>query len=386
MDRREAHGRLGYQTRAEIRTRIAAGQTHVEVASSVGCSTKTVQRIIVRSGGLPPRKKVRCPHCLSLADREEISRGLRGGDSLRQIAGRLGRAPSTISREVAANGSKKKYRAWRAERRAFQRARRPKRLKLAENSELKIVVEGLLERRWSPEQISHRLKLDYPDNPRMHVSHETIYRSLFVPTRGALRRGLTSYLRTGRKRRKARRKPDGAGRLKHRIPITDRPVEALDRSVSGHWEGDLIFGKLGHSTIGVLVERRSRFVLLLRLSAGMVASRFREVPTQRLGALPRKLRKTLTWDQGKEMAEHFRFTMETGIPVFFCEPRRPWQRATSENTNGLLRQYFPRSSDLSVHSQSDLDGVAEELNSRPRQTLRWMKPCEIFAKTVAMTV
>jgi IS30 family transposase len=385
MDRRDAHGRLDDSTQLEIRERITAGQTHVEAAEAVGCSTKTVQRILVRSGGLRPRRKARSTLRLTQCEREEISRGLKGGDSCRKIAKRLGRAPSTISREVAANGSRGRYRAWRAERRAMKKARRPKRSKLASNSRLRSIVERLLEQRWSPEQISNRLKVDYPDDPQMRVSHETIYRSLFVHARGALRKGLTAYLRTGRKQRRARRRPDGSGRLKDRISISQRPTEASDRSVPGHWEGDLIFGKLGHSAIGMVVERHSLFVLLLRLTGGRVASRVRRVLTREMTWLPTRLRRTLTWDQGKEMAEHVRFTIETGTPVYFCDPRSPWQRATSENTNGLLRQYFPRNTDLSVHSQDDLNAVAREINSRPRQTLGWMKPCEIFAKTVAMT-
>ena len=385
MRPREEHGRLSRSDRLEIRERIRAGQTHAEIASAIGCSTKSVQRLLVRTGGYPPRRRVRSPLRLTVGEREEISRGLKAGDSFRAIARRLNRAPSTISREVVANGSRNRYRAWRAERRARRMARRPKTAKLARNPRLRAKVERWLAQRWSPEQIAHRLKLEHPDGPEMHVSHETIYRSLFVQARGALRKELTAYLRTRRTRRHSRRRLDGAGRLRNMVSIAERPPEASDRAIPGHWEGDLILGEVGHSAIGVVVERRSLYVLLLHLPDGRGAPEVRRVLAEQLTALPNQLRCTLTWDQGKEMAEHVRFTIETGVAVYFCDPKSPWQRATSENTKGLLRQYFPKGTDLSLHSQDELDAVAREFNARPRQTLGWMTPCEVFAKTVALT-
>ena len=372
--------RLSDVERWEIRTRIAAGATHWETAEAVGCSTKTVQLLLKKTGGLPPRTVVRSPLRLSLCEREEISRGLKAGDSYRAIARCLGRAPSTVSREVAANGSRSRYRAWRAERRAIQEARRPKAAKLVRCSRLRAQVERLLAQRWSPEQIAHRLALDHPLDPEMRVSHETIYRSLFVQTRGALRKELTACLRSGRTRRRSRGRGVGVGRLRDMVSISERPADVEDRAVPGHWEGDLIMGRAGRSAIGTLVERKSRYVLLLELPDGRTAPVVRHALAERMATLPEQLRLTLTWDQGKEMAEHLRFTIDTGIPVYFCDPRSPWQRGTSENTNGLLRQYLPRTTDLSAHTQDDLDAIARELNGRPRQTLGWMKPCEVLAE------
>lgn len=380
MPSRGDHGRrLSAAERSEIRTRVAAGQTHWEVAEAVGCSTKTVQRLLVKTGGLASRSRPRSPHRLSLAEREEISRGLRAGESYRAIARRLGRAPSTVSREVAAHGSRTGYRAWRGERRAFQAARRPKVPRLVRNDRLRAEVERRLAQRWSPEQIARRLALDHPDDPAMRVSHETIYRSLFVQTRGALRKELTACLRSGRTRRRPHGRVAGAGRLRDMVSISERPAEVEDRAVPGHWEGDLLMGRAGRSAIGTLVERKSRYVLLFELPEGRTASCVCRALSERMATFPEQLRQTLTWDQGKEMAQHLRFTIETGIPVYFCDPRSPWQRGTNENTNGLLRQYFPRNMDLSEPCQEELDRVARELNSRPRETLGWRKPCEVLS-------
>jgi IS30 family transposase len=379
------HGRrLSAAERLEIRRRVATGETHVAVAAIVGCSTKAIQRELARTGGLSPRERRRSLLRLSLAEREEISRGLRAGDSGRAIARRLGRAPSTISREVVGNGAAHAYRAWRGERRAGERARRPKLPKLARCPRLRAVVERLLSQRWSPEQIAHRLVLEHPSDREMRVSHETIYRSLFVQTRGALRRDLTAYLRTGRTQRRSRSRPS-TGRLRDMVLITERPAEAADRAVPGHWEGDLLLGRGGGSAIGSVVERRSRYVLLVRLPKGRTAAHVRRALAARMATLPAQLRRTLTWDQGKEMAEHVRFRVETGLPIYFCDPRSPWQRPTSENTNGLLRQYFPKGADLQRYTQRELDAVARELNGRPRQTLGWRKPSEAFAQAVATT-
>jgi transposase, IS30 family len=384
--RRADHGRRLSQTdHEEIRRRVCEGETFATAAAAVGCSTKSIQRFMARTGGVMPRARERSPLRLSLADREELSRGVVAGDSLRRIAARLGRAVSTISREVAWNGPRDGYRAWRAEQTAARRARRPKPAKLATHPRLCREVERRLRDHWSPQQIAARLDCDYPDDLEMRVSHETIYRSLYVQARGALRKELTACLRTGRTQRCSHKRTEhsGTGRLRNMVLISDRPAEASDRAVPGHWEGDLIMGKGGRSAIGTLVERSSRYVVLLHLPHGRTAERVRVALTRQLSDLPAELRRTLTWDQGKEMAEHVQFTIDTNIGVFFCDPHSPWQRGSNENSNGLLRQYFPRTADLSIYTRAELDRVARELNNRPRQTLGWMKPSEVFCRSVA---
>jgi len=355
------------------------------VAAAVDCSTKSIQRLLKRTGGLPPRVSTRSPLRLSPAEREEISRGLLVGESLRRIADRLERAPSTVSRDVAVNGGRRRYRAWRAEAAASRRARRPKAAKLVRSPRLRREVERLLDERWSPQQIAHRLRLDHPDDQEMRVSHETIYQSLFVQARGALRKELTDCLRSGRARRRPHRRSAGVGELTDMVLISERPAEVADRAVPGHWEGDLIIGKASRSAIGTLVERQTRYVVLVALPGGRSAELVRDALAERILTLPEQLRRTLTWDRGKEMAEHVRFTIDTGVQVYFCDPRSPWQRASNENTNGLLRQYFPKGTDLSTHDQRHLDKVAPQLNGRPRQSLGWMKPSEALAKVVAST-
>ena len=381
------HGRrLSYAEHEEIRRRITEGQTFAAAAAAVGCSTKSIQRLMISTGGLRQRARERSPRRLSSSEREELSRGLRAGNSLRGIAALLGRAPSTVSREVIANGGREAYRAWRAEVTSMSRASRPKRAKLAVHSRLRREVERRLGECWSPQQIAARLVADYPDDPTMRVSHETIYRSLFVQARGALRKELTASLRTGRTQRRAHKRTHlNSGRLLNMVKISERPAHAKDRAVPGHWEGDLIIGKAGHSAIGTLVERKSRYVVLLHLPDGRTAEHVRLALTRELKKLPAQLRRTLTWDQGKEMAEHVRFSVDTNIDVYFCDPHSPWQRGSNENTNGLLRQYFPKSTDLSIHSRATLNAVARQLNSRPRQTLGWMKPSEVFAGAVSST-
>ena len=378
--------RLSRADRLEIERLIWGGETFATAAAAVGCSTKSIQRFIALTGGLKPRRQGSARR-LSTSDREEVSRGLVAGDSLRRIAGRLGRAPSTISREVAWSGNRGQYRAWRAEEEAAQRARRPKPSKLGTNVGLRREVERGLEEKWSPQQISRRLMRDYPDDSGMRVSHETIYKTLFVQARGALRKELAACLRTGRARRRPHMRTEqaGAGRLKDMVLISERPAEAADRAVPGHWEGDLLIGKGGRSAIGTLVERKSRYVVLLHLPKGRTAEHVRVALTRQVSKIPVQLRRTLTWDQGKEMAEHVRFSIDTKMQVFFCDPHSPWQRGSNENTNGLLRQYFPRPSDLSLHTEAYLDAVARQLNNRPRQTLNWMKPSEVFSQTVAST-
>jgi len=371
--------------RLEIRRRVASGERMEDVAIAVGRTKRHVQWLVSSFGGIQPRPTVRSTLRLSVAEREEISRGLRGGESLRRIAAGLGRAPSTVSREVAGNGGRRRYRAHLAENLAFRRARRPRSAKLARNPRLRRAVEGLLLDRWSPQQIAWQLRHDHPDDQEMWVSHETIYQSLFVQGRGALRAELTRCLRTGR----ARRRPAGRGRpygeLRDMVLLSERPAEVEDRAVPGHWEGDLIIGKGTRSAIGTLVERQTRFVMLVALPHGRTAEAVRTALAAKILTLPTELRRSLTWDRGKEMAEHARFTVETGVQVYFCEPHSPWQRGSNENTNGLLRQYFPKGSDLSVHPQAHLDAVARQLNGRPRQTLGWMKPSEALARVVALT-
>jgi IS30 family transposase len=378
-------GRLSQADRSEIERLIWAGETFEAAAAAVGCSTKSIQRFLAATGGVRRRVKERSALRLSLAEREELSRGLVAGDSLRTIATRLGRAPSTISREVAWNGHRKDYRAWRAEREAVRRGRRPKPSKLAIDSRLCREVERGLRARWSPQQIAARLASEYPGDLSMRVSHETIYRTLFIQARGALRKELTVCLRTGRAQRRPhlRTEQSGAGRLQNMVLISERPPEVADRAVPGHWEGDLIIGKGGRSAIGTLVERSSRYVVLLHLPHGRTAEDVRAALTRQISKMPAELRRTLTWDRGKEMAAHVRFTTDTNMQVYFCDPHSPWQRGSNENTNGLLRQYFPRNTDLSLHSAAHLNAVARELNNRPRQTLNWMKPSEVFCRSVA---
>jgi transposase, IS30 family len=372
-------------TRVEIRRLLGAGFGVLEVARRVGCSRKSVQRVARAEGGLPLRARSRAVRCLSLEDREEVSRGVGAGESLRQIAVRLRRSPSTISREVRANGGRRRYRAVVADRRAFERARRPKPAKLAQDRRLRAFVEAGLEQRWSPQQIVLRLQRAFPHDAQMRISHETIYQSLYVQGRGALRKELAASLRTGRTHRVAQGTRSGAGRIPGMVLICDRPAEVEDRAVPGHWEGDLILGKAGKSQIGTLVERSTRFVQLVWLPDGRSADVVADAIAAKIGTLPAALRRTLTWDQGSEMAQHASFTIKTGIDVYFCDPHSPWQRGSNENTNGLLRQYFPKGADLSSVTQHHLDLVADELNGRPRQTLNAMTPSEAFNQLVAMT-
>ena len=321
-----------------------------------------------------------------LAEREEISRRVAMGQSNPVIAEALGRSSSTVWREVEANGGRDRYRAWAAERRASQRARRPKITKLGRDEELRRVVQDWLDLRWSPEQISARLAEVYPDDPTKRVSHETIYQALFVQGRGALRRELTACLRTGRTlRRPQHRGTSGRGKIPGMVMISDRPAEAEDRAVPGHWEGDLIMGSRNHSAIATLVERSTRYVQLVELPHGRSAEAVNEALAASVATLPTQLWRSLTWDQGSEMSAHAGFSIATGVDVYFCDPHSPWQRGSNENTNGLLRQYFPKGTNLAVHSQADLDHVAAELNGRPRKTLGWKTPAERLTELIALT-
>jgi IS30 family transposase len=311
---------------------------------------------------------------------------LAAGDSSRAIAERIGRSHTTVSREVARNGGRDGYRADHGEAVAWERARRPKPAKLAVNAPLRTVVEAKLACRWSPEQISGWLGRTYPDDLGMQVSHETIYLSLFVQARGALRRELSAYLRSGRRMRRPRRvRPgeQGRGQIRDKVMISERPAEVEDRAVPGHWEGDLLMGKRP-TGIATLVERTSRYTQLVALPDGYRAEPVRVALERSIATLPAQLRQSLTWDQGREMAEHVQFTVASGVRVYFCDPNSPWQRGSNENTNGLLRQYFPQRSDLGV-SQARLDEVAAELNARPRKTLGWMTPAERYAQVISDT-
>jgi IS30 family transposase len=318
-----------------------------------------------------------------MGEREEISRGVASGESYRQIAARLGRVPSTVSREVARNGGRGRYRAQLADAAAFGRAQRPKPGKLVTEPRLRAVVEAKLALRWSPEQIAGWLPLAYPQDPVMRVSHETIYLSLFVQSRGALRRELQRCLRTGRAMRypRGKRLPQGRGQLRDVVLISERPAEAEDRAVPGHWEGDLLLGKRP-SAVVTLVERSSRYLTLVALPDGYKAEQVRPALAAAVARLPEQLRRSLTWDQGKEMAEHTKFTVDTGVAVYFCDPRSPWQRGSNENTNGLLRQYLPRGADLGQLDQVALDAIAAELNGRPRQTLGFKTPSQALAEAL----
>jgi IS30 family transposase len=317
---------------------------------------------------------------LSLIEREEIRAGIAAGESFRAIARRIGRSPSTVSREVGGLGGRGRYRATLADDRACLRALRPKRSKLASSPRLRRAVTGMLERRFSPQQISARLRLDYPDDEEMRIAAETIYQSLYVQSRGRLRKDLARYLRSGRSKRKPRRGPTGQGHIRDMVSISERPAEVEDRAVPGHWEGDLIVGKQGRSFIGTLVERQTRFVLLTELGDDSSTETVTQRIAEQIVRLPEQLRLSLTWDQGTEMADHIRFKVATGVQVYFCDPHSPWQRGSNENTNGLLRQYFPKGTDLAAHHQHELDRVAAQLNQRPRQTLGWHTPAEKMAE------
>jgi transposase, IS30 family len=371
--------RLSYADRLEILERVCAGETQPQVARALGTTTRTVRRVLARVGGAPSRRSRRRPRSslrLSLAEREEIRAGVAAGESLRAIARRIGRAPSTVSREVGGVSGRGRYQATTADDLACLAALRPKLSKLASSPRLRRAVVGMLERRFSPRQISARLRLEHPDDPEMRIAPETIYQSLYVQSRGRLRKDLSRYLRSGRSKRKPRRGPTGQGRIPDMVSISQRPAEASDRAVPGHWEGDLIVGKANRSYIGTLVERQTRYVLLSYLGNDASTETVTAKIAEQIARLPEQLRRSLTWDQGCEMASHRQFTVATGVKVYFCDPHSPWQRGSNENTNGLLRQYFPKGTDLAAHDQAELDHVAAELNDRPRQTLDWLTPAE----------
>jgi transposase, IS30 family len=360
--------------RERVLVRLRAGDPVLEIAAAFDVGKMTVYRIRDHAA-LAGRRVSHSGWRLSYEERAQIAARLELDQGVREIAAVLGRSPSTISREIARNGGRARYRSLRAEQRAQRCARRPKATKLSGRPRLLAAVEEGLEGFWSPEQISARLKHDHPDDEEMRISHETIYRSLYVQSRGELRWQLSKKLRTGRRTRRARGRVETRGQISEMVPIAQRPPEVDQRRVPGHWEGDLLVGAGGRSAIVTLVERRTRYVLLAALE-DQTTLHVTDVLAERIAQLPAHLARSLTWDQGREMAAHKRFTDHTGIQVYFCDPHSPWQRGSNENTNGLLRQYLPKGTDLSVHTQDDLDEIAASLNGRPRQTLGWRNPAE----------
>ena len=359
--------------------RRAMGEPTTRVARQMGFPAETARRLVSLTGGVRPKPRKKSRLALSTENREEISRGLAADESYRQIGRRTGKPHTTISREVARNGGRKGYRAAAAEKAALARARRPKPAKLVACERLRIAVEAGLKLNWSPRQISRWLKDTYPaEDAEMQVSAETIYVCLYVQGRGALRKELTKHLRRGHIVRQPKTRLTMRGHIKDMINISQRPAEVEDRAVPGHWEGDLLLGNPTNA-IGVLVERTSRFVMLFKLPSGINAESARLGLTQKIMTLPEFLRRSLTWDQGREMKQHLTFTLDTGMTVYFCDPHSPWQRGTAENTNGLLRQYFLRRKSVAGYSQEDLDHVAAELNGRPRETLGWKPPAHRLA-------
>jgi len=372
------------QVRSDLLARWRAGATWVQLQDEFDCSHQMVWTVVRDAGGMAPVWPKRSLKHLSLEDREEISRGLIVEESFASIGRRLGRSTSTVAREVHRNGGRDSYRAARADRDTCQRARRPKATKLDQHPALRLYVENGLEAHWSPQEISGRLALEFPDDDSMRVVPETIYQALFVQGRGGLNKELVKHLHTQRRRRRPHsvtaRNRDRGGPIIDKVMISERPAEIEDRAVVGHWEGDLIIGRQGRSQTGTLVERTTGFTMLLCLPTDRRAATVAEVMQQQIMTLPTQARRSVTWDQGIEMADHAKFTIATGIPIYFCDPHSPWQRGSNENTNGLLRRYLPRDSDLSKHTQADLDDIAARLNTRPRKRLGYLTPSEAFNK------
>ena len=371
--------------KADIWDRWQRGESMSSIGRRFDRNSSSIYPLLARTGGIRPPERRRSRFALTLAEREEVSRGLRVQLSLRAIALQLKRAPSTISREVRRNGGRAGYRAAWSDQATWERARRPKPCKLACRQALCRTISAKLQRKWSPQQIAGWLKRAHPDDETARVSHETIYRSLFIQTRGVLKKELLAHLRATRAIRRSRHaslKRDGLGQIKDAVSIRERPATVEDRAIPGHWEGDLIAGSR-NSYIATLVERHSRYVLLAKVPNKDTASVVAALVGQ-MQHLPRELRRSLTWDRGKELADHKRLTLATDLDVYFCDPHSPWQRGSNENTNRLLRQYFPKGTDLAVHSQAKLNTVARELNERPRKTLNYNSPAEKFDACVAM--
>lgn len=378
--------RLSYREKREIWERWKGGEGLTAIASELSRVPSVVFVFLQRRGGVYKPERQRSRLSLTLGERETISRGLAANWSMRSIATELGRSPSTVSREVARNGGRRQYRASDAESRAWARAKRPKPCKLSKSRRLRRIVESKLRENWSPEQIAGWLKEQYPSDEQVQVSHETLYRSLFIQARGVLKKELLKHLRRGRVMRrsaKAKRDPQRGQVILDGISIRERPAEAEDRAVPGHWEGDLIAGS-HNSYIATLVERHSRFVMLVKVN-GKDTNSVVTALSRKIKRLPAELRKSLTWDRGAEMALHTNFSIATDVEVYFCDPHSPWQRGSNENTNGLLRQYFPKGTDLSVHSQAELNKVARQLNTRPRKTLGFNTPAAKLRQSVAAT-
>jgi transposase, IS30 family len=384
--RRKHYRRITPDKRRLILRLAAQGATQQQMAEAADLSNGAVWIVTAPLGGVI-RKELwaSSPKRLSLEDRVEIRIGLEQGLSLRAIGRRLGRNASTVCREVNANGGRRAYRPMDAHRTAATRARRPKPTKLATNPRLCFRVAGDLTRLWSPQQISRRLRDEFGDDPSMRISHETIYKTIYVQGRGELRRELARCLRSGRARRVPHGRLERRAAIADMVMISERPPEAEDRAVPGHWEGDLLMGKEGKSAIGTLVERSTRFVMLFPLREGRTAEHVRRAMTQTIQGLPESLRRSLTWDQGTEMSQHLRFKIDTGVDVFFCDPHSPWQRGSNENTNGLLRQYFPKATSLLKVTDEQLQAAADGLNGRPRETLGWKTPAEKLGESVALT-
>jgi len=378
--------RLGPEAVEVLWSRWRQGKTPAQISMELGCHEWTIGWHVDRAGGFPPRARQRAAQHLAFAEREEISRGLAAGETMRTIAERLGRAVSTISREIRRNGGRRAYRASAADAAAWTRARRPKVCRLAQCAALRRIVRTKLEADWSPQQIAEWLRTTYGRDSTMTISHETIYQALYVQARGALKRTLVAHLRRARRYRRPRARASatrGPGQIVDIVRLADRPPSADTRAVPGHWEGDLLIGQRG-TQIATLVERQSRFVLLERLPSADSATVVQAL-ARRMQRLPAHLKQSLTWDRGKEMAQHKAFTVATDIQVYFCDPQSPWQRGSNENTNGLLRQYFPKGMDVSQVTQQQLNAVANKLNTRPRQTLGWKTPAEVLAASVAST-
>jgi IS30 family transposase len=382
---RKQRRRLDENVRREIIRLAAQGLSYREIKERVGRPVSSVGLVLTPLGGVLRKELWSCSRFrLSLDERVEIYLGLQLGLSFTVMATNIGRAISTVSREVNRNGGRAHYRPVRAHRAAEVAARRPKCTKLAGNNELCLRVVDDLEQWWSPQQIARRLKADHPLDPEMRVSHETIYKSLYIQGRGELRRELHRCLRSGRAQRRHQGQREQGARIANMVMISERPAEVEDRAVPGHWEGDLIVGANNASAIATLVERSTRYVMLAKI-ADQRAETVREALTALISRLPEHLRRSLTWDQGSEMAQHIEFSIDTDVAVYFCDPHSPWQRGSNENTNGLLRQYFPKGTSLRRYSQEDLDAVAASLNNRPRMTLDWMKPSEKLAECLAVT-
>jgi len=380
--------RINYTSaqKTEMWTRWQRGESLNTIGRVFDRPSSSIYGLLAPSGGIRPPPRHRARLALTLSEREEISRGIACDLSLRSIANELGRSASTISREVNRNGGLKEYRASEADRVAWDRAHRPKPCKLAQHPMLKRIVASKLKMNWSPKQIDGWLKRQYPDDENRHVSHETIYRSLFIQARGVLKKELQQYLRSQRTIRRSKQhsmKNEGLGKISNAVSIRERPASVEDRAVPGHWEGDLIAG-YNNSYIATLVERHTRYVMLVRVK-GKDTETVISALIKHAEKLPTELYKSLTWDRGKEMADHQRFSLATNIDVYFCDPQSPWQRGSNENTNRLLRQYFPKGTDLSVHSQATLNKVARQLNERPRETLDFETPAERFNACVALT-